>query len=241
LAANPTPSSSSSSRTSPVLRRGRAARRDGAAREARSLPPRRQRRRQVHAHQDHSPVPPPTRGPSRWTASWSLHPRRRLDRGSPPFPGPRPRPAYDVPELLMGREPLASGRLLRLFNRTAARSPREARGHGHQVRTRTAVGTMSGGERQCLAIARAIHFGARVLDPRRADRRARGAAERRTPPPHFRAREGHLGHLHHPQRAPRLSGGDSFPSSIAALDGDLPQDRDRHATSARHDGGAPPR
>jgi simple sugar transport system ATP-binding protein len=26
-----------------------------------------------------------------------------------------------------------------------------------------AVGTMSGGERQCLAIARAIHFGARVL------------------------------------------------------------------------------
>ena len=26
-----------------------------------------------------------------------------------------------------------------------------------------AIGTMSGGERQCLAIARAIHFGARVL------------------------------------------------------------------------------
>src|SRR5690349_19389746 len=35
---------------------------------------------------------------------------------------------------------------------------------GIQVRSpHQAVGTMSGGERQCLAIARAIHFGARVL------------------------------------------------------------------------------
>ena len=28
------------------------------------------------------------------------------------------------------------------------------------------VGTLSGGQRQVVAIARAVHFGARVLDPR---------------------------------------------------------------------------
>src|SRR5688572_14038644 len=48
---------------------------------------------------------------------------------------------------------------------TASRVAREEmRKIGIDVRDPTqAVGTLSGGERQCVAIARAVHFGARVL------------------------------------------------------------------------------
>jgi simple sugar transport system ATP-binding protein len=67
----------------------------------------------------------------------------------------------------MGREPTRKllG-LFRIFDHTlAARIAGEKLADmGITVRdTDQAVGTMSGGERQCLAIARAIHFGARVL------------------------------------------------------------------------------
>ena len=67
----------------------------------------------------------------------------------------------------MGREP--QKKLLGLVNvmdlETAARVARDKLAEmGINVRDpHQPIGTMSGGERQCLAIARAIHFGARVL------------------------------------------------------------------------------
>jgi simple sugar transport system ATP-binding protein len=67
----------------------------------------------------------------------------------------------------MGREP--TRRVWRLFNRFDQEHASRVAGEklaemGIVCRdTDQAVGTMSGGERQCLAIARAIHFGARVL------------------------------------------------------------------------------
>src|SRR4029079_17464731 len=67
----------------------------------------------------------------------------------------------------MGREPTRTyWRILRIFDRRlAAKITNEKLADmGITVRdAEQAVGTMSGGERQCLAIARAIHFGARVL------------------------------------------------------------------------------
>ena len=67
----------------------------------------------------------------------------------------------------MGREP--NKKLFGLINvmdiETAATTAREKLAEmGIHVRdAHQPIGTMSGGERQCLAIARAIHFGARVL------------------------------------------------------------------------------
>jgi simple sugar transport system ATP-binding protein len=68
----------------------------------------------------------------------------------------------------MGREPMRvlAGGVVRLFDHElAARVSQEKLADmGIQVRDPDQpVGTMSGGERQCLAIARAIHFGARAL------------------------------------------------------------------------------
>jgi simple sugar transport system ATP-binding protein len=67
----------------------------------------------------------------------------------------------------MGREPTRRvGGILRLFNREQAAEISSAKLADMGIKVRDpeqAVGTMSGGERQCLAIARAIHFGARVL------------------------------------------------------------------------------
>lgn len=66
----------------------------------------------------------------------------------------------------MGREPtLGRGPLRRMDWDYMCRTTRdEMAGLGIDVRDPTqAVGTLSGGERQCLAIARAVHFGARVL------------------------------------------------------------------------------
>jgi simple sugar transport system ATP-binding protein len=66
----------------------------------------------------------------------------------------------------LGREPLKSRGPLRELdidhaNRTAYR---ELKDMGIELRDPgQPVGTLSGGERQCLAIARAIHFGAKVL------------------------------------------------------------------------------
>ena len=66
----------------------------------------------------------------------------------------------------LGREPLKRVGLVKQFdidyaNKTAYR---ELRDMGIELRdAEQPVGTLSGGERQCLAIARAIHFGAKVL------------------------------------------------------------------------------
>jgi simple sugar transport system ATP-binding protein len=67
----------------------------------------------------------------------------------------------------MGREPTRRwlGVLPVMDHREAASTAREKLGEmGIRVRDpQQAVGTLSGGEKQCLAIARAMHFGARVL------------------------------------------------------------------------------
>ena len=67
----------------------------------------------------------------------------------------------------LGREPTRTyGKIFRVFDRRLAAKIATERlaDLGIAVRdAEQAVGTMSGGERQCLAIARAIHFGARVL------------------------------------------------------------------------------
>jgi simple sugar transport system ATP-binding protein len=67
----------------------------------------------------------------------------------------------------MGREPTRTRwGIFRVFDRRLAMKVASERlaDLGILVRdAEQAVGTMSGGERQCLAIARAIHFGARVL------------------------------------------------------------------------------
>jgi simple sugar transport system ATP-binding protein len=67
----------------------------------------------------------------------------------------------------MGREPTRTyWGFLRVFDHELAASVASAKLADMGIHVRDAdqaVGTMSGGERQCLAIARAIHFGARVL------------------------------------------------------------------------------
>ncbi len=66
----------------------------------------------------------------------------------------------------MGREPVRNVLGFRVFDREVAAkvSQEKLADMGIEVRDPDQpVGTMSGGERQCLAIARAIHFGARVL------------------------------------------------------------------------------
>ncbi len=66
----------------------------------------------------------------------------------------------------MGREPeIGWGPFKRFDHETADRVAKQKMDEiGIKVRDpNQAVGTMSGGERQCLAIARAIHFGAKVL------------------------------------------------------------------------------
>lgn len=66
----------------------------------------------------------------------------------------------------LGREPTIGVGLFRRFDyRLAERiTAEEMRKIGIEVRDPTQpVGTMSGGERQCLAIARAVYFGAKIL------------------------------------------------------------------------------
>jgi simple sugar transport system ATP-binding protein len=66
----------------------------------------------------------------------------------------------------MGREPVKGWGPLQSFDRKLANAvtAQEMTKIGINIRDpHQAVGTLSGGERQCLAIARAIHFGARVL------------------------------------------------------------------------------
>ncbi len=71
-----------------------------------------------------------------------------------------------VRNFFLGREPVRSLGPLRVvdWRRATEIAERELAGVGIRVRdARQPVGTLSGGERQSVAIARAIHFGARVL------------------------------------------------------------------------------
>jgi simple sugar transport system ATP-binding protein len=66
----------------------------------------------------------------------------------------------------MGREPLKGARPFRYLDmrRADAVTREEMRKIGIDIRDpQQAVGTLSGGERQCVAIARAVYFGAKVL------------------------------------------------------------------------------
>ncbi|HWU89954.1 MAG TPA: ATP-binding cassette domain-containing protein [Kofleriaceae bacterium] len=116
-------------------------------------------------------VHPPSRGTYRVDAEPVVFdsPRDALDRGiATVYQDLALVPLMSVyRNFFMGREPTRTyGGLVRVFDRRLAMKVANERlaDMGILVRdAEQAVGTMSGGERQCLAIARAIHFGARVL------------------------------------------------------------------------------
>ncbi|WP_377271118.1 ATP-binding cassette domain-containing protein [Peterkaempfera sp. SMS 1(5)a] len=93
-------------------------------------------------------------------------PRDALDRGiSTVFQDLALVPLMSVwRNFFLGREP-RRGPFRMLDRRTAREEARSAlAGMGIDLRdVEQPVGTLSGGERQCVAIARAVHFGARVL------------------------------------------------------------------------------
>jgi len=112
----------------------------------------------------------------------------------------------------LGREPVREWAVppLRL-HRSRCHRPPEMRRIGIDVRDpQQAVGTLSGGERQCLAIARAVYFGAKVLildEPTSAlgvsqARWCSNTSCRREP--------GTWASSSSPQCSPRLSGGGSL-------------------------------
>jgi len=116
-------------------------------------------------------VHPPSRGTYRVDGEHVLFasPRDALDRGiATVYQDLALVPLMSVcRNFFMGREPTRKRwGIFRVFDRRlAVKIANESLAEmGITVRDdEQAVGTMSGGERQCLAIARAIHFGARVL------------------------------------------------------------------------------
>ena len=135
-----------------------------------ALPPRRQRRRQVDADQDPLRRAPADRrrDEGRRRARRFRSPREALDRGiATVYQDLGDDPAdVDHAELLpRPRADLGWGPLRPDRHGQGRRDRRGGTGRiGIDVRDpQQAVGTLSGGERQCVAIARAVHFGARVL------------------------------------------------------------------------------
>ena len=116
-------------------------------------------------------VHPPSRGTYRVDAAPVSFdsPRDALDRGiATVYQDLALVPLMSVwRNFFMGREPRRTRwGIFRVLDRPQARqiASEKLADMGIQIRDpEQAVGTMSGGERQCLAIARAIHFGARVL------------------------------------------------------------------------------
>ena len=133
---------------------------------------RRQRRRQVDVHQDPLGRAPPRRGRAprgRRGRRTSTRPRDALERGHRHgVPGPGDGAAdVDLAQLLPrlgadeGRRPV---QVHRRQVRRRTRCASEMRKMGIDVRDPDQpVGTLSGGERQSVAIARAVYFGAKVL------------------------------------------------------------------------------
>jgi simple sugar transport system ATP-binding protein len=116
-------------------------------------------------------VHPPSRGTYRIEAEPVVFdsPRDALDRGiATVYQDLALVPLMSVyRNFFLGREPTRTRLgIFRVFDRHLAMkvASESLADMGITVRdAEQAVGTMSGGERQCLAIARAIHFGARVL------------------------------------------------------------------------------
>jgi simple sugar transport system ATP-binding protein len=210
-----------------------------------ALPAGRQRRRQEHADQDAGGRASARRGrvPRRRQAGALQLAARGARRGiATVYQDLALVPLMSVARnFFMGREPMRRlfGALPVMDHALAERTAAE-RSAEMGIRVRDAgqlVGNMSGGEKQCLAIARAIHFGARVLildEPTAAL-----GVKQSVNVLKLIARRGarHLGHLHHPQRQPRLP--DRRPLHAAQsrqVDGHARQDRRLQGSRARHDG-----
>ena len=133
-------------------------------------------------------------------------------------------PALSIADnIFMGRElrkPGIMGKVFRQLDRPAmekfAREKLNDLGLMTIQNIRQAVETLSGGQRQGVAVARAAAFGSKGHHPRRADRRARRQGKPAGTRAHSRREEArHSDRAHQPQHAPCLRGGRSHPHPSA--------------------------